>query len=54
LKNELNGTIPTEICNLRSLVHWDLEDNALAGTIPTEIGCLTNLTYWDLQDNAFS
>ncbi len=52
--NNLNGTIPTEIGNLTSLVTLDLRSNSLSGGIPTEIGSLSLLQKLDLRNNSLS
>lgn len=41
--NNLIGTIPKELCMLKSLQVLDLGMNHLSGPIPTEIGNLTLL-----------
>jgi len=54
-KNNLKGTIPDTIGNLRKLVRLLLMDNfSLSGRIPQEIGNLTNLTEIDLSENMLS
>ena len=50
-KNNLVGTIPTELGNLSNLTHILLNENQLTGTIPTELGNLSNLTYLYLNEN---
>lgn len=47
---DLDGTIPTELGNLKNLTYLILYDNSLTGTIPTELGGLSNLIYLDLGD----
>jgi len=42
-RNQLSGTIPAELGNLRSLRFLHLFDNRLGGAIPATLGNLTNL-----------
>lgn len=41
----LNGTVPTEIGNLRKLVSIEFGQNQLSGPIPSQIGELVLLKY---------
>ncbi|NJO18474.1 MAG: choice-of-anchor D domain-containing protein [Thioploca sp.] len=49
--NQLNGTIPSEIGDLRYLEGLQLSDNQLSGPIPKELGKLSHLQYLDLFSN---
>ena len=49
--NQINGSIPLEIGNMRKLRHLDLHNNSLAGLIPSTIGCLTELVFLDFSVN---
>ena len=42
--NELTGTIPVELAQLKNLTHLSLGGNELTGTIPVELAQLKNLT----------
>ena len=53
-KNNLSGSIPTEIGNLSNLEYLILYVNSLSGSIPTEIGNLSNLEELDLSENSLS
>ncbi|KAJ8765684.1 hypothetical protein K2173_014806 [Erythroxylum novogranatense] len=53
-KNQIRGTIPTEIGNLISLEHLDLGENHLTGSIPNSIGKLKNLNGLYLNGNELS
>ena len=53
-RNNLSGTIPTELGNLTNLERLDLEENQLSGTIPTDLGNLTNLEQLWLHKNQLS
>ena len=48
---DLTGTIPSELGNLRSLEELDLSGNFLIGTIPPELGKLTDLREIIFTDN---
>jgi hypothetical protein len=50
-QNNLTGTIPEELGDLKSLSALRLQDNALTGNIPATIGKLTNLTIIVLSNN---
>eukprot|EP00980_Cylindrotheca_fusiformis_P017776 scaffold5605_cov128-Cylindrotheca_fusiformis.AAC.17 len=49
--NLVNGTIPTEIGNLRALESLNLHDNRAIGTIPSELNRLANLTSLSVAGN---
>ncbi|KAI3892339.1 hypothetical protein MKW92_015258 [Papaver armeniacum] len=53
-QNNLFGTIPSQIGNLRSLVTLDMSLNKLTGSIPASVGNLRNLTYLSLFQNELS
>ncbi len=42
---KITGTIPSSICNLKSLQYMDLSSNDITGSIPANIGKLTELTH---------
>lgn len=44
-KNNIQGTIPKELGNLKSLISLDLYNNNISGTIPTSLGKLKNLVF---------
>ncbi|KAG5517321.1 hypothetical protein RHGRI_037917 [Rhododendron griersonianum] len=50
-KNQLQGSIPTELGNLKSLVALELQDNNLTGTIPPSLGNLKSLVFLRLSNN---
>jgi len=50
-RNQLTGTIPTELGNLSNLESLELAWNNLTGEIPTELGNLTNLWALYLSNN---
>lgn len=41
--NDLTGSLPTEVGQVRDLAILSLHFTALTGTLPTELGLLTNL-----------
>lgn len=47
-------SLPTELGNLTSLTHLDLQGNSLRGSIPTELGNLTNLVHLRITESASS
>ena len=49
--NNLNGTIPDEICNLTELNYLNFYVNSLSGSIPDDIGNLSKLTHLSLNHN---
>ena len=52
-RQQLSGTVPTEIGNLTQLAEMYLSCN-LSGTVPTEMGRLTRLTQLWLHNNQIS
>jgi len=54
IQNNLDGNLPSEIKELRSLQGLDLQANNLKGAIPTTIGTLSNLDVLYLNNNGFS
>ena len=52
--NELSGSLPAELGNLRNLTRLYLHQNALSGAIPPELGHLRNLGLLLLHQNALS
>ena len=50
-RNQLSGSIPSELGNLLNLEGILLEFYQLTGTIPIQLGSLTNLINLDLQGN---
>ena len=54
-KNDLIGTLPTEVGAMTSLTNFDLHGNYLVtGTLPSELGALTSLTNLSLYFNALT
>jgi Leucine-rich repeat (LRR) protein len=49
--NQLNGSLPSELGNLTSLIEIDLVSNQLTGSIPPELGNLIGLTSLSLSWN---
>ena len=52
--NELSGSLPVALGNLRNLTHLYLHRNALSGEIPPDLGLFENLTHLYLHRNALS
>ncbi|KAL6009814.1 Leucine-rich repeat protein 1 [Asimina triloba] len=50
-KNNIQGTIPSELGNLKSLISLDLYNNNISGTIPSTLGKLKSLVFLRLNDN---
>ncbi|BFG24439.1 hypothetical protein CerSpe_274700 [Prunus speciosa] len=44
-KNNIQGTIPAELGNLKSLISLDLYNNNISGTIPSSLGKLKSLVF---------
>jgi Leucine-rich repeat (LRR) protein len=51
VKNNLKGSLPSEMRHLSRLDYLDMEQNRLMGSIPEELGYLTNLKYLGLAVN---
>ncbi|XP_060190906.1 probable LRR receptor-like serine/threonine-protein kinase At3g47570 [Lycium barbarum] len=51
---KINGQIPNEVGNLRSLLILDISGNNLVGSIPTSIGNLRNLQVLNLYENTLT
>jgi len=52
-KNDLTGTVPTEIENLQALRTLHLDENKLISSLPMELYKLTNLVSLRLSENSF-
>ncbi|KAL4591576.1 hypothetical protein LXL04_004545 [Taraxacum kok-saghyz] len=52
-QNNLSGSLPTDVGDLKMLAYLDLSDNKLSGKIPGSIGGCTSLTFLFLKDNLF-
>jgi len=52
--NQLSGTFPVELLELRNIRTIELGDNSLSGPLPTDFGKLTYLVKLDLGYNNFS
>jgi Leucine-rich repeat (LRR) protein len=50
-KNNLTGTIPSELGQLTSMKYLSLDTNKLSGNIPSQLGNLSNLEYLYLSGN---
>ncbi|KAL6581360.1 hypothetical protein OROMI_007283 [Orobanche minor] len=44
-KNKIQGAIPAELGNLKSLISLDLYNNNISGTIPQSLGNLKSLVF---------
>jgi len=53
-RNQLSGTIPSELGNLSHLTALNLDLNSLSGSIPSELGNLSHLTALSLSLNSLS
>ncbi|KAH7541921.1 hypothetical protein FEM48_Zijuj02G0018700 [Ziziphus jujuba var. spinosa] len=53
-KNNIQGTIPSELGNLKSLISLDLYNNNISGVIPPSLGKLKSLVFLRLNDNGLS
>ena len=49
----MEGMLPSEIGELRSLEYLELRENRFDGQIPTELGLLQSLTYLDISDHKY-
>ena len=52
--NQLSGSLPPELGNMRGLVHLGLGENQLTGSIPPELARLANLWILHLEGNALT
>ncbi|KAL4576230.1 hypothetical protein LXL04_012321 [Taraxacum kok-saghyz] len=52
-QNNLSGTLPTHVGDLKMLAYLDLSHNKFSGNIPSSIGGCTSLTFLSLKDNLF-
>nr|GMD44842.1 BRASSINOSTEROID INSENSITIVE 1-associated receptor kinase 1-like [Ipomoea batatas] len=50
-KNNIQGTIPEELGNLKNLISLDLYNNNISGTIPPSLGKLKSLVFLRFNDN---
>ncbi|KAL1548798.1 Leucine-rich repeat protein 1 [Salvia divinorum] len=50
-KNNIQGAIPDELGNLKSLISLDLYNNNISGNIPPALGNLKSLIFLRLNDN---
>ncbi|KAL0369343.1 UNVERIFIED_CONTAM: putative LRR receptor-like serine/threonine-protein kinase [Sesamum calycinum] len=53
-RNQITGTIPSEIGNFVSLLDLRVNDNRFTGMVPYSIGKLRNLQFLDFSRNIFS
>lgn len=53
-KNQISGSIPQEICNLRNLRYFNADGNKLSGNIPAGIWELPHLKGFTVSDNDLS
>ncbi|MCY4204981.1 MAG: S8 family serine peptidase, partial [Bacteroidetes bacterium] len=53
-ENNLSGTLPTNLSNLRQLEILNLYDNALTGPIPSELGQLSELNQLYIENNSLT
>ncbi|KAI3519848.1 hypothetical protein L1887_09065 [Cichorium endivia] len=52
-QNNLFGSLPTEVDELKLLTSLDLSDNNLSGNIPSSLGGCTSLVFLNLRGNLF-
>ena len=52
--NNLNGTLPTQIGQLESSVHFGVTSNRFTGSLPSEIGVLKRLIVFHIAENGFT
>ncbi|KAL7611582.1 hypothetical protein Lser_V15G08890 [Lactuca serriola] len=52
-QNNLFGSLPTEVGDLKMLTSLDLSDNNLTGHIPSSLGGCTSLSFLSLKGNLF-
>lgn len=50
----INGTLPTELGRMTSLLELDVSGNLLTGTIPTELGDMRSLSLLDINNNGIT
>lgn len=50
--SRLNGSIPSEVGLMTSLMSLQLSGNSFSGGVPSAIGLLSSLFYLDLSSNA--
>ena len=53
-RNNLTGTLPSELGNLQGLIDLWLCENSISGEIPSELGNLSQLQKLSLEENALS
>lgn len=53
-RNNLNGSIPKKLGDLKQLGSLDLSHNKLSGSIPRSLASLNYLSYMNLSYNDFS
>ncbi|KAG7984180.1 hypothetical protein I3843_04G145400 [Carya illinoinensis] len=53
-RNQLSGSLPSDINSWKSLNTLNLSQNAISGQIPEELGSLPSLTELDLSENQLS
>ncbi|KAI0531426.1 hypothetical protein KFK09_000981 [Dendrobium nobile] len=53
-KNDIQGTIPAELGNLKNLISLDLYNNNISGSIPPALGKMKSLVFLRLNNNKLS
>ncbi|PKU82833.1 BRASSINOSTEROID INSENSITIVE 1-associated receptor kinase 1 [Dendrobium catenatum] len=53
-KNDIQGTIPAELGNLKNLISLDLYNNNISGSIPPALGKIKSLVFLRLNNNKLS